>query len=80
MISCYRTNKWNKFFFKQQKKQSGIVFTCMDLNYALKEPMLINSTSKNTNEQKFYTKNEHYNQIGLMIMKGAIISTIRAIN
>lgn len=72
MISCYRTNKWNKFFFKQQKKQSGIVFTCMDLNYALKEPMLINSTSKNTNE--------HYNQIGLMIMKGAIISTIRAIN
>lgn len=44
----------------------------MDLNYALKEPMLINSTSKNTNE--------HYNQIGLMIMKGAIISTIRAIN
>lgn len=52
----------------------------MDLNYALKESMLINSTSKNTNEQKLYTKNEHYNQIGLMIMKGAIISTIRAIN
>ena len=64
--------------FKKWKEQIGIVLSCMDLDYALREPTPTKPTSKSTNEQKvLYKKWERSNRISLMIMKGSITPAIR---
>ncbi|RVW78975.1 hypothetical protein CK203_040164 [Vitis vinifera] len=64
--------------FKKWKEQIGIVFGCMDLDYALREPTPTKPTFESTNEQKaLYEKWERSNRMSLMIMKGSITPAIR---
>ena len=64
--------------FKKWKEQIGIVLGCMDLHYALSEPIPTKPTSESTNEQKaLYEKWERSNRMSPMIMKGSITPAIR---